>query len=207
MLSRLLTLWGRGSELPPDPDKPDFFPADPGVFEYQRGELRLVAQKLGTNVRDYPGKATRKEVFDALHLLCSWKYINQIELTPIERYTLHLPGLGMEVNNGGFHQYFSNSSGDDWDIILWGLRESNDEDGLRRFKDVLAVFPNSLPYRNRVHRNHQLDSLGDRQWKAFDLFDKEFYSQPFPDGKKSGDLILSRIDEFRPDWPGEFERT
>jgi Domain of unknown function (DUF4375) len=29
-------------------------------------------------------------------------------------------GVEMEVNNGGFHQYFSNSTGDDWDIILWG---------------------------------------------------------------------------------------
>jgi len=103
-------------ELPPDPDKPDFFPSTPGVFKYQKDGLRLVAEKLGTNVRDYPEKAaifTRKEVFDALNLLCAWKYIHEIELTPIERYTLHLPGMEMEVNNGGFHQYFSNYTGDD----------------------------------------------------------------------------------------------
>ena len=56
-----------------------------------------------------------------------------------------------------------------------------------------------------MHRNRQLDSLGDRQWEIFDLFDKEFYKEPFPDGKKSGELILSRIPEFRPDWPDELE--
>jgi hypothetical protein len=189
--------------LPPDPDKPDFFPFDSGALENQRREIRLLAEKLGTNVRDYPDKAARAEVFEALKLLCCWKYMNQIELTPIERFTLHLPGLGLEVNNGGFHQYFSNSAGDDWDIILWGLRESKDEDGLRRFKEVLAVFPNSQPYRNRVHRNCQLDSLRDRQWQVFNSFDEKFYDEPFPDGKMSGDLILSRIHEFRPQWPDE----
>ena len=92
-----LALWGCGPKLPPDPDKPDFFPDAPSVFEFQRRELRLVAEKLGTNVLEYPEKAkthARKDVFDALQLLCSWKYINQMELTQIERYTLHLPGLG-----------------------------------------------------------------------------------------------------------------
>jgi hypothetical protein len=107
------------------------------------------------------------------------------------------------VNNGGFHQYFSNSSGDDWDVILWGLQESNDQAGLRRFKEVLGVFPNARPYRNRVHRNRQLDSLGDAQWKAFDSFDKAFFNNPFPDFDKSWALIVSRINDFRPAWPEE----
>jgi len=206
MFSTLLALLGCGQKLPPDPNKPDFFPAEQNVFEYQRQELRSVADKLGTNVSSYAELAKsqgRKPVFDALQLLCSWKYINRMELNQIERYTLNLSTVGIEVNNGGFHQYFSNSSGDDWDIILWGLQESKDQDGLRRFKEVLAVFPGAQPYRNRIHRGRQLDSLGEAQWKAFDSFDKDYYDHPFPDFDKSWALIVSRINEFHPVWPEE----
>jgi hypothetical protein len=209
MFAYLLSLLGCGPKLPPDPNKPTFFPASPNVFEYQKRELKLVAEKLGTNLLEYPQKAKiqgRKPVFEALQLLCSWKYINQVELTQIERYTLNLDSVRIEVNNGGFHQYFSNSSGDDWDIILWGLQESHDEEGLRRFNEVLSVFPHGRPFRNRVHRNRQLDALGERQWKVFDSFDKDFYEKPFPDFERSWGLILSQIQQYRPTWPNDIEK-
>ena len=108
----------------------------------------------------------------------------------------------MEVNNGGFHQYFSNSSGDDWDIILWGIQESNDEVGASKVQGGSdRISQRAGLTRDRVHRGRQLDSLGERQWKAFDSFDKEFYEKPFPDFEKSWALILSRIREFQPAWP------
>ena len=209
MLASLLNLFGCGSKLPADPDQPAFFPASASVFEQHRKELRRVAEELGTNVMEYPEKIRdhgRESVIDALQLLCSWKYINQAELTEIERYTLVLDSLRMEVSNGGFHQYFFNASGDSWDIILWGMQESRDEEGLARFKEVLNVFPNGRPFRNRLHRDRQLRAMGERQWTAFEPFDGAFYEKPFPDREKAWALIFSRLEQFRPAWPGDLER-
>lgn len=187
-------------------DIPDFVPVSPKVFEYQRRELARIAFEFGRTPNEILSKEAAKgraAVFDALQVICSWKYINQRPMSQIERFTLSIQGLSMEVINGGFHQYFSNSTGDDWDVIVWGLTEANDTDGLERFREILAVFPNGRPSRNRSTRNRQLDSLGDAQWTAFDSFDKRFYEKQFPDWEKAWALIVRQASQIHPEWPGE----
>ena len=205
MFSSLLEFFGHGKK--PNSvaaDSPEFFPASPKVFDYQRRELARVAVEFGRT----PGEILSQEatkgpaaVLGALQLLCSWKHINQRPMTAIERFTLCLQGPAIEVNNGGFHQYFSNSTADDWDIIVWGMSEAGDTEGLERFREVLAVFPNGRPSRNRSARNRQLDDQGEAQWTIFNRFDESFQEKPFPDWDKAWTLIVSRASQFHPEWP------
>ena len=189
-------------------DTPEFVPASAKVFEYQRRELARVAAEFGRTPGEIFSKETTKgraAVFSALQLVCSWKYINQRPMSEIERFTLSVQGLPMEVINGGFHQYFSNSTGDDWDIIAWGLSEAGDHEGVERLREILAVFPEGRPSRNRNARNQQLDRLGEAQWVVFKRLDERFYEKQFPDWDKAWTLITTHASQFHPEWPEEAE--
>jgi hypothetical protein len=114
---------------------------DPKVWEYHRKEVKRIHSELGRTPQEIlakQGAIERRDLFDALQTLCSWKSLNNEPLTELEKFVLVSTGLGMEVNNGGFHQYFFNSTADDWDIMLQGMRSAGDEEGAKRFETVLA---------------------------------------------------------------------
>ncbi|AOS45962.1 hypothetical protein Verru16b_03053 [Lacunisphaera limnophila] len=187
-----------------DPNQPEFFRPSQSVFDYQMADLRKYAREYGTDVRRYPEfleSATPERMFSVLSLLCSWKYINRKPMSLIERHALALPGLFAEVNNGGFHQYFFNSAGDDWDALDWGFETSGDLKSLERFRKVLAIFPKGSPYRNRAFRWKQLEALGEKEHEVFEPHTKAFFEAPFPELEFSYRFIFSRIEEFHFTWP------
>jgi hypothetical protein len=187
-----------------DPHEPEFFPLSQSVFDYQLAGLRKYAREYGTDVKHYPellGRITTEELFSVLASLCSWKYVNRESMSPIERCTLALPGLFVEVNNGGFHQYFFNSAGDDWDALVWGFEVSGDLRSLARFRKVLAIFPEGTPFRNRSFRWKQLEALGDAEHELFEPHTNEFFEDPFPDSESSYRFIFSQMEGFNFNWP------
>jgi hypothetical protein len=203
-LTRSLAKVGILRRLFADPNEPEFFPSPQSVFDYQLKDLRKYADEFGRDINSYPGhlgRITSDELFSILFSFCSWKYINQQAMTPVERYTLALTGLSMEVNNGGFHQYFFNSAGDDWDALVWGFEASGDFDSLARFRKVLAIFPKGTPYRNRAFRWKQLETLGNREHELFEPHTKEFFDAPFPPIDKAHSFIFSKITDFQFTWP------
>ncbi len=187
-----------------DPNEAELFAAPKSVFDYQLRDLQKYANELGTDIHSYPnrlGQITPDKLFSVLFALCSWKYINQQAMSPVERFTLALPGLAMEVTNGGFHQYFFNSAGDDWDALVWGFEASGDLESLTRFRKVLAIFPKGKPYRNRSFRWKQLEALGDREHELFEPHTTEFFEAPFPSMGKAYVFIFSQIKSFDFRWP------
>jgi hypothetical protein len=203
-LAKSLSRFGLLKRFFSDPNQPEFHRPSQSVFDYQLADLRKYAQKYGTDVGRYPellDRMTPGQLFGILNSLCSWKYINQEPMSPIERYTLAIPGLFAEVNNGGFHQYFFNSAGDDWDALAWGFEASGDTRSLERFRQVLAIFPNGAPCRNRTFRWKQLEALGDAEHEVFDPHTRQFFDSPFPEMESAYRFLFSRIAEFNFTWP------
>jgi hypothetical protein len=87
--------------------------------------------------------------------------------------------MNSEIENGGVHQFFSNSSGDLAEDAKAGLKEI----GAKRVLDVLRkaseVFPKGVVPADRETRNDILeeheDEEGDAFWKRFDNLSREYY--------------------------------
>jgi hypothetical protein len=81
-----------------------------------------------------------------------------------------------EVNNGGHHQYFFNSSGND-------ALETRDALARMALPEVLALvdcaftaFPGDKPASDRKERIEHLARWGDRQFEIFERLDSAFYA-------------------------------
>jgi hypothetical protein len=73
------------------------------------------------------------------------------------RHLWALELLGMELVNGGIHQYFFNSSGDLWPDAMEGLEQAGYVRSAAAFKKAAAIFGQEGPSTNRTFRFKQLD--------------------------------------------------
>jgi hypothetical protein len=97
-------------------------------------------------------------------------------MTEPERNLFLVDRLSGEVNNGGFHQYFANSSGD-CAVQTLGAARAMDADLLRLFQRALSKFPDSKPSEDRATRNLQMERIPD-EFHAWSTMDEEFYKLP-----------------------------
>lgn len=80
-----------------------------------------------------------------------------------------------EVDNGGFEQYFTNSSGDDIHEVLAALDLIGAETTARIVRRACVRFPNGLPAHDADERRDQLDQV---YWRGmFALEDRDFYRE------------------------------
>ncbi|MFN0244997.1 MAG: DMP19 family protein [Planctomycetota bacterium] len=106
-----------------------------------------------------------------------WKH-DFDELSLAERVFLAIWELESEVNNGGFHQYFSNSSGD----TAFAVCDSLDAIGAHKAARIVAkanlIFPNAMPPQAQDERESALESLGPKQLARLERLDEEFLAYP-----------------------------
>lgn len=96
-------------------------------------------------------------------------------LTIPEKHILAIKVLDSEVNNGGFAQYYFNSSGDHWKEALEGLVAIGAKKHhalMQTTVEKFAVKPSS----NRSQRNSQLSTLVSKQEDPFRQEDDQWYS-------------------------------
>ena len=95
-----------------------------------------------------------------------------------------------EIHNGGFDQFFWNSSGDFTIETIEALKELGAINSVQLFKNAISWFPNSLPSADRETRWKQLKVFEESTayGKLLDTLDKEFY--------KYEDNIMALIDEY-----------
>lgn len=83
-----------------------------------------------------------------------------------------------DVNNGGFHQYFFNSSGDTAFAVVDALEAIGAEQAARIVARASGIFPGSAPPRDREERQALLASFGPEQEAALARLDEEFFGYP-----------------------------
>jgi hypothetical protein len=96
-------------------------------------------------------------------------------LSRTERALWFYDELDGEVNNGGFHQYFSNSSGDCALQALEALRTIGGKELLDLYERALAVFPSSRPAEDRETRNEQMSRIPN-EFEAWRTHDDAYYA-------------------------------
>jgi hypothetical protein len=104
-----------------------------------------------------------------------WEPRGGKSLTVPQRHYSAVFMLDAEVRNGGFSQYFFNSSGDDWRDTLAGLEVMGSKERLAIFREALAKFGAAGPSGDREKRMEQLAKIANAEEKLFDQFDSRYY--------------------------------
>jgi len=99
-------------------------------------------------------------------------------LTPPEQVVFCLDGLEREVNNGGFAQFFGNSSGDHALETVEALRTLGAPQVAALVARAVAVFPDGRPDPDRERRQQQLDRLDQRALATLGELDTAFFEYP-----------------------------
>ncbi len=107
-----------------------------------------------------------------------WEIINGkgwTALTPAERHICAIKSLDNEIHNGGFAQYYFNSSGDHWADALAGL----DSIGAVKHRELVLLtlkrFPDAAPADEGSIRSGQLSKIVRKQEDPFNEQDSAWY--------------------------------
>lgn len=95
-------------------------------------------------------------------------------LTPGQRAFVALNGLEAEVNNGGVHQYFSNSTGNIFQEAVAGLKLIGADAHWRLLRKVLKLFPAQSVLTNRSARQKVLKKIDTNLTGR--LFDEPYFA-------------------------------
>lgn len=118
-------------------------------------------------------------------------------LSHVERVLYHVYWLESEVNNGGFDQFFFNSSGDyalDTPAALDEIGAHHTANLVRR---ALGIFPGGSPSRDRKQRIEQLDSMEETIRDQFDDLDSEFFEYQDPLGELQVKYMVANKDQIQ----------
>ncbi|WP_425397104.1 DMP19 family protein [Aeoliella sp.] len=179
------------------------------------GETLLMLATIGSDTaaraierhQNHPSKDVRQYAAEAQSLLIGidnpivqlWERVEGEgweSLTVPQQHTLAVRVLIDEVNNGGFLQYFVNSSGSHWQEALAGLKAIGAQRDAVIFSEVLAQFGNDKPSTDRSKRHGQTAQIAEKNDRPFEQWERDFYKDH--DGREA--LLLQYILKHREDF-------
>jgi hypothetical protein len=193
---------------PPVEEEEERPPLTSKIIESLQSEADGIRSSLGSTVNDILAKRHTVTdpwtILDALHFCSCFQFMHGHTNTDTEQMVTACYWLPMEVNNGGFHQYFHNSAGDLWPYVLKVLEEGQEVDGLGRFLDLISIFPNRQPSVHRRKRWAQMQAIetaNEKEVEAhFDCHTREFYTKSYPQPEVFWSVIEGRAADIRLPW-------
>ena len=96
-------------------------------------------------------------------------------LTDVEKHICAIQMLNSEVVNGGFTQYYFNSSGNNWEDARDGLKAVGSIELLAILNETIAKFPDHTPSTSRKKRSDQLAKIVKKDDSAFNDESSRWY--------------------------------
>jgi hypothetical protein len=165
--------------------------------------MAAVRQKCGRTIDEILAKSGEYDLYEilgAIEVLVGSKIYQKLPTTLGERMVFAFKWMQIEVQNGGFGQYFFNSAGDFWQDVLDGLVVIGDERGLARFREVLSLFPNSSPSPDQFTRQDQLSAIEEQDEKRysqhFNVVTREYFRESFPKWELVYDYVRTHTSEY-----------
>jgi hypothetical protein len=118
-------------------------------------------------------------------------------LSETQRHVLAVRTLIDEVRNGGFLQYFVNSSGNYWRDAVDGLAAIGADRDKQLLEEVLRLFGTRLPSEVRYERHHQVSAIVKRDDRPFEDAESRFYEDENDREVLLHKYILVHVHEFR----------
>ena len=105
---------------------------------------------------------------------CSWGDTLD-QLTEPQKNFYFNQNLEREINNGGFNQYFYNSSGDFAHETITSLRAIGAGKTAGILQKAIDQFPGSVVPKDRVKRQEVLEKIEDKANEVWEQLDQAFY--------------------------------
>jgi len=100
------------------------------------------------------------------------------KLSHPQKVLLFVEMLEREINNGGFNQFYWNSSGDFSEEILIGLKTI----GAHKMAAIMAkantTWPDQKPPKDRIERQELHEKIEEKADPIWEVCDQEFYEYP-----------------------------
>ena len=119
------------------------------------------------------------------------------KLSPPEVNFCCIQDLEREVNNGGFHQFFLNSSGDYAHEVITALKSIGSVKFLRLTELAIKEFPNGQVPKNRDERVEILWQIEGKANPVWETLEDEFYQYEEDLDRLLLDYIKKNIEGFR----------
>lgn len=131
---------------------------------------------FGGKVERILGKKTGQDAVIEIDKLLAPIFIEKPEkLSLSEKNFCYIEDLEREVNNGGFDQFFVNSSGDNTMETISALRDIGSKRFLSLLEAAAAQFPDSKVPKDRDAREAIVEQIEDKAGQAWDKLDEEFF--------------------------------
>ena len=110
------------------------------------------------------------------YLNSKFEYGENIEkLNPSQRTFLFVENLEREINNGGFNQFYFNSSGDFSQETVNALLEIGAKKTAEIVKKANSEFKNGIVPKDRTERQNELELIEEKAEENWNKCDSEFY--------------------------------
>ena len=147
---------------------------------YMEEEDDKVAEGAGSGWLAFHGLERAHEV------ACVWDAPGSTPVPLKEYFAIHM--MDAEICNGGFSQYFFNSSGNSWELALSGLEEAGSTERLSLLKEAITKIADGKPSPNRDLRGHQLAKTLKKDEDVFDDLERRYYA-----GKEHLQVLLTKL--------------
>ncbi len=132
----------------------------------------LFGKKVEAIIKNKDGQ---NAIIEIDNLLSPIFYSNPGKLSQSEKNIVYIEELEREVNNGGFEQFFSNSSGDYTEEVISALAVI----GSKVFLDLMITakneFPNSLVPKDRSKRQEIIEQISEKASDKWSVLDNRFF--------------------------------
>ncbi len=135
------------------------------------------------------------------------KYGDEMEkLNSSQRVLLIIENLEREVNNGGFHQFYWNSSGDYAMETVIALKQIGATKTAGVVKKGNDQFPNGAVPEDRDKRGEILDLISEKSSEYWNTLDTKFYGPNKESGEWEIDDLPNLLIKFIKANKGDFEK-
>ena len=171
------------------------------IIRSRKGENRLAVNELPTGENTVSEALMLPEAQSAIiaidnHLGRRF-YSNPDDMTDHEKLFMYIEELEREVNNGGFWQYFYNSSGEYAMQTVGALKTIGAEHTAGLLSKAIEVFPDSNVPTDRDERIGAIESLGNGVKEEWNDLDDQFQEYQDDIAELLLDFVRQNRDSFR----------
>jgi hypothetical protein len=153
-------------------------------------ELSIIDQALVSPNRT-------KAIISIDEYLSSRFYTDPSSLTEYEKDIVYIESLEREVNNGGFDQFFFNSSGDTAHETVAALERIGARATAEILKQAIGAFPHGVAPKSREARQDLMEAIEDDAEALWHELDDRFYAYEDDIGALVLDYIRKNRHQFK----------
>jgi Domain of unknown function (DUF4375) len=131
------------------------------------------------------------------NLLAPIFYSEPEKLSDEEKVIVYIGELEREVNNGGFSQFFFNTSGDYTEEVIQSLQKIGSIKFLSLAESAKAQFPNFIVPADKAERRQILEEIDEDANNKWNDLDNEFYQYEEDIYSLMSSYIERNIEKFR----------